>query len=888
MANVTYDDRSFIINGERIWLVSGSLHYFRVPAELWSDRLLKAKRAGLNCISTYIPWNYHEPQEGKWRLTGDQDVVEFVNQAEEQGLYVILRPGPYIRAGWDSGGLPAWLTARSGMSYRTSNAAYMHYFDKYFRRVLPRLAEFQVTRGGNIILIQNENEYFMTTMPDRMNYLSFINQLFRRSGFEIPIINCNRLSDPPVPENVECVNTRTHAIERLKQMRLRQPDAPLLVTEFRLSQPVCWGAKQESSDDRDVGRRALEILGCGGQFNYYMWHGGTNFGFWGGQLALAGDSYQTTSNDGDSPLAEGGGLTPRYYLTRLVNMLASHMGPYLAACAMEAPGASIHDSTDMLNIYGSTGRWAIITNSGREDITTAEVSLPAGKHLRVSLDPLGAVAIPIDVRLTPMHTLDYSNLMPLGLFGEKILVLHGPAEFDVRVSINGREIRDVVPGTDEPKIIEHQGLFVVLVHSALAMRTWLVEDSLIFGAKFVGQTLEDIEYARDHKQCAVLSMEGKLSHKKAKVAIAKKPTPPRLGQWTRRRVCTEPVAKDLKWTKIDRPMDLDRLGVHYGYGWYQVRIDSDRARKRYLLLPNCRDRATVYVNGRRIGVWGCGEGATRSPMPASFKRGQNLLTILADNLGRMDSGSRLGELKGLFGHVFDAKLLRTKKFKIKQQEGFSKRVIPRQLSHMAAVLEELPVLAADLDIRLTKVTPLHLSFTNLPFHVAVLCNERVVGFYPNYGTNFGDLTLGPELKKGRNDIKLLLWGDVTAKAMDNVKFHTLNENITQKARWAFRPWQLPTGEGPVVGKGRPAWYVSKFKYVPQNVPLFLRILSAKKGQIFLNGRNVGRFWNVGPQQRYDRPECWMEAENELLIFEEQGNIPASSRLEFCPSGPQGD
>ena len=96
MANVTYDGRSFLIDGGRIWLVSGSVHYFRTPSPLWRDRLLKAKRAGLNCIDTYIPWNFHEPEEGNWQFSGDKDVVEFVRLAEELGLYVILRPGPYI------------------------------------------------------------------------------------------------------------------------------------------------------------------------------------------------------------------------------------------------------------------------------------------------------------------------------------------------------------------------------------------------------------------------------------------------------------------------------------------------------------------------------------------------------------------------------------------------------------------------------------------------------------------------------------------------------------------------------------------------------------------------------------------------------------------------
>ena len=888
MANVTYDDRSLIVDGERIWLVSGSIHYFRIPCELWGDRLLKAKRAGLNCISTYVPWNFHEPQENQWRVSDDQDVGEFVRLADELGLYVILRPGPYVDAEWDFGGLPAWLATKSGMSHRTSNAAFTHYFDKYFRQILPPLSELQVTRGGNIVLIQNEHEYLMTTMPDRMNYLSFINQLFRRSGFDIPIINSNCFTDPPVPENIECVNALDDAVEQLKKMRLRRPDTTLLVTELRSTRSDRWGDRHEPCDDVAAARRAMEIIGCGAQYNYYMWCGGTNFGFWAPRDPTGRDLYHATSYDHDAAVAEGGGLTRKYYLTKPVNMLANHMGRYLAGCAMEEPGVSVHDSTGVLNMYGPSGRWAVVTNNGHSDISSVDVALPEGRHLTVPLEPLGAAAIPVDLRLSPTHMLDYSNLTPLGMFGEKMLVFQGPAEFEGRISINGKELRTTVPKGDSPKIVEHQGLEVILVNSSLARRTWWVEDSLVFGAAFVGETLEDITPTPKGKQYAILSAEGKLSHRKFKPAPPKKPAPPRLGQWTRTRVCTEPVAKNLEWTEIDRPRDLDDLGVHYGYAWYQVRVQSEKAKKRYLFLPDCADRATIYVNGQRIGIWGRGEGAARSPMGANLKRGENVLTLLVDNLGRVHSGSRLGELKGLFGHIFDARLLRTKQFKVKRSEGFSKRVIPRQLSHMGTILEKLPVFAAEVDIPLTKVIPLHLSFTDLPFHLAALCNERVVGFFPNDGMNFGDLTLGAELKKGKNAITILLWGDVTAKALDKVKFHALNENLTHDAQWSYRIWKPPVGEGPVVGKNQPAWYVAKFKSPTRSVPLFLRILSSKKGQIFLNGRNVGRFWNVGPQQHYYLPEPWMEEDNELLIFEEQGNIPSGTRLEFRPLGPYRD
>ncbi len=887
MAGVTYDDGSFFVDDQRIWLVSGSVHYFRTPAGLWRDRLLKAKRAGLNCISTYLAWNYHEPVEGQWELEDDKDPAGFVRLANELGLYVILRPGPYIGGDWDFGGLAGWLAGKSGITYRTANAAYQHYFDKYFRQVLPRLAELQVTRGGNIILIQNENQHLTLTMPDRVNYLEFINQLFRRSGFDIPIISCNDLTEPPAPEVIECVRGWDDTAQELKRLSVRQTQAPSIVMEYRCGVNDVWGGEHKTRDARETARRAMEILGCGAQYNYYMWHGGTNFGFWAGRLAGSEQAYQTTSYDCDAPLAEGGGLTEKYYVTRLVNMLANHMGRYLAASYVEESGVTVHDSTSVLNLSGSQGRWAVVTNNGRDDITEASLSLPGGRNLRVSLEPFGAVAVPIDVQLTDIAKLDYTNLTPLGFFERKMLVLHGPVGWQGRISINGSEIQAVVPEGQEPVVVEHQELVVVVISSEMAMRTWVLDDAIVIGPRFVGEDLEEVVCDAHDKQYTVVAMDGKVCRKKVKPPPSAKRGAPRLSPWKRISVCREPVADDLEWRKIDRPRDVDHIGVHYGYVWYRLVMEEPRARKRYLYLPECEDRAMLYLNGKRLGVWGRGEGAVRSPIGAGFKRGKNVLTMLVDNLGRVSSGHQLGRSKGLFGPVCEAKLLRTSQFKLKLAETFPKRIIPRTLAYMTSLLEQLPVWEAQVSIPLTKVAPIHLSFADLPYDIAICCNERTVAFLPAGGDNSGDVILGSELKKGKNVVKLLLWGDVTGDALQNVKFHVLTESLSQGAKISFRPWQMPAEGDLIVGKDRPAWYRTTFKYTAGAQPLFLYIVGAKKGQIFLNGHNIGRFWSIGPQERYYLPECWMHEDdpNELLLFCENALTPSRSRLEFRPQGP---
>lgn len=887
MPQVTYDDNSYMIDGQRIWLVSGSVHYFRVPAELWRDRLLKAKRAGLNCITTYVPWNYHEPIEGKWNFEGDRDVAEFVRTAGELGLYVILRPGPYICAEWDFGGLPGWLTTKTGMTLRTNNAAYMHYFDKYFAQLLPRLADQQVTRGGNIILIQNENEYIFGDTPNGRAYLEFISQLIRRGGFDVPIISCNMFKGPQLDGVIDNVNSWDAAVEHLKTAHYTQPMAPMIVTEFWDGWFDYWGADDHQRRDAgEVARRAMEILGCGAQFNYFMFHGGTNFGFWGSRLVEGEATYQTTSYDYDAPVAEGGELTEKYYLTRLVNMLANHMAPYFASAFMEEPGVTIHDNTDVRNLTGSLGRWAIITNSGVA-VETVDVSLPSGQHrLTVPLGLFGAAAIPIDIALTATVTLDHTDLTPLGFFGEKVLVLHGPAGWAGQVQLNGQHYDAVVPDDGDPLILECGEIFVAVVSSELACRTWYVDDLLIFGPDFVGETADDVKTPKGMTSYIQLSLDGTTARRKLKPATATHTTVPRLGAWQRVAVCSEPIDGNLQWKNIDRPRTADQLNVPLGYLWYRIEVEEKLAIRRYLFLPECGDRATVFLNGKRLGVWGQGAGATQTPMGANFKRGKNILTVLVDNLGRFNVGPRIGELKGLYGHIHDAKALTMKKFKLTKGESFSKRLIPHSMTHLASVPETGPLTTAETDISMKKVKPIHLTFKNVPHHVAVLCNDKPVGLFPMVaGNSFGDVTLSSELKSGKNVIKLLLWGDAMAKDLATVKFYTLNDCVTAGGKWQFRPWTLPQEGGRMVGKDLPAWYSTSFKYAKGGDPLYLRILAAKKGQVYLNGRNIGRFWTTGPQECYCLPECWLDEQNQLLLFTEGGENPSTSRLERHPQGP---
>ena len=152
-------DRKFYLDGKPFHIYSGAMHYFRIPEEYWLDRLLKLKASGLNTVETYVPWNWHEPKKGQFKFDGMLDIEKFVKTAQDLGLYVIVRPGPYICAEWDFGGLPAWLLKDKNIRLRCWDKAYISAVESFFKELLPRLVPYQHTKGGSIIAMQVENEY---------------------------------------------------------------------------------------------------------------------------------------------------------------------------------------------------------------------------------------------------------------------------------------------------------------------------------------------------------------------------------------------------------------------------------------------------------------------------------------------------------------------------------------------------------------------------------------------------------------------------------------------------------------------------------------------------------------------------------------------------------
>uniref|UniRef100_H0WYG7 Beta-galactosidase n=2 Tax=Otolemur garnettii TaxID=30611 RepID=H0WYG7_OTOGA len=320
---IDYSRDRFLKDGQPFRYISGSIHYSRLPRFYWKDRLLKMKMAGLNAIQTYVPWNFHEPQPGKYQFSEDHDVEYFIQLAHELGLLVILRPGPYICAEWDMGGLPAWLLEKESMILRSSDPDYLAAVDKWLGVLLPKMKPLLYQNGGPIISVQVENEYgsYFTCDHDYMRfllkrfryYLGDDVVLFTTDGIFEKYLNCGALQGLYATVDF---GTGVNITAAFKLQRKSEPKGPLINSEFYTGWLDHWGQPHSTVKTEDVAFSLFDILARGASVNLYMFTGGTNFAYWNG--ANIPYSAQPTSYDYDAPLSEAGDLTEKYFALRSV------------------------------------------------------------------------------------------------------------------------------------------------------------------------------------------------------------------------------------------------------------------------------------------------------------------------------------------------------------------------------------------------------------------------------------------------------------------------------------------------------------------------------------------------------------------------------------------
>ncbi|QGH36118.1 beta-galactosidase [Gracilibacillus salitolerans] len=327
MVKLETRDNQFILNGEPIQIISGAIHYFRVVPEYWEDRLLKLKACGFNTVETYVPWNLHEPEEGQFNFEGFANLTRFLTIANNLGLYAIVRPSPYICAEWEFGGLPYWLLEDDNMRLRCTYEPYLEKVRNYFDVLLPMLKPYLSTNGGAIIAMQIENEY--GSYGNDTNYLQEMKTIYEQHDIDVLLFTSDGPEDSMLQGGMiqgvlETVNFGSNAERAFNQLKKYQPNGPLMCMEFWNGWFDHWFEEHHERNPKEVANEFETMLQQGASVNFYMFHGGTNFGFYNGANHIENYEPTVTSYDYDAPLNEYGEPTEKYFLIR--DVIQTHFG----------------------------------------------------------------------------------------------------------------------------------------------------------------------------------------------------------------------------------------------------------------------------------------------------------------------------------------------------------------------------------------------------------------------------------------------------------------------------------------------------------------------------------------------------------------------------------
>ncbi len=321
----TTGDKTFLLNGKPFVVKAAEIHYPRIPRPYWEHRIRMCKALGMNTVCIYIFWNIHEQREGQFDFTGNNDVAEFCRLAQKNGLYVIVRPGPYVCAEWEMGGLPWWLLKKKDIRLRERDPYFMERVKIFEEKVGEQLRPLTIQRGGPIIMMQVENEY--GSYGEDKPYVSEIRDCLRSIyGEELSLFQCdwasnftkNGLDDLTWTMNFGTGANIDQQFRRLGELR---PNAPKMCSEFWSGWFDKWGARHETRPAKDMVDGMDEMLSKGISFSLYMTHGGTSFGHWAGANS-PGFAPDVTSYDYDAPINEYGHTTPKFFELR--NMMEKY------------------------------------------------------------------------------------------------------------------------------------------------------------------------------------------------------------------------------------------------------------------------------------------------------------------------------------------------------------------------------------------------------------------------------------------------------------------------------------------------------------------------------------------------------------------------------------
>jgi hypothetical protein len=834
------------------------------------------------------------------------------------------------------------LCAKPVRRFREDDPVYMAAVESWFDQLLPIVSARQVTNGGPVITVQNENEYPGGWDDSMRRYLHKLTDMFRKHSIDVPILACNVHAAGPTTVKInnstdpadqildpDLILTYNHHTEvgPVYDFRAKQPDAPLIASEFWSGAPHYWGeGVTDWPDAVSLARAAYEYASAGTQVVYYMFEGGTNFGF------SAGNNIVTSYASG-YPVGEGGLLTDKYYAIRPPNLFANQFAAFLAD-SDEIADQAVAEGARVVLRRGERGDLLFIsTADGRKDVV---VTLADGRSLPASLGEVPAAVLPVNLAVFDGVILEYGNLSLLARDeARRTVVLHGPAGTDGVVSVNGEEL--VIPV--RRRAVEHRragDAVLVVVDEELARRCWLAGDQFVFGPDYV---VNDgplaVKVSAASPPVVSLDQSGQpVPHQCEPVAYDV--SPPELSGWHESPV---ELAPSSGWNALAEPLSHERLGLTEGYVWYAAEVESAEAGVHNLLLTHAPNRVSVWANGTYCGT----HAARRSvrmrdeyahpadwafeQLPVALDKGTNRLVFLSDDLGHnydvpvpvgiqgpVFSGSRRIDVAGL--REIEPQPVSDDAFGFLHDTGY------RRPDPLPAV--ELEVSLGPGEQAFVVIHGVHawisaggvgvppMSYPDSPWTMFSAI-KRWLSWQipPDAGTarmQYAGCSAQAVLEERVVTVQVQYAGCSAQDVLDNLVAYAVPA-AGRCVNWRWRRWEMDPGAAAsavatgavddsvlvllpagarLAPKSRalsPSWFEARFPMPPGERPTYLDIGALDKGQIFLNGRNVGRYWQSGgAQQLYYLPRSWMGGDNRLVVFDELGCRPHHARLVYGDAG----
>ncbi|MEM6505660.1 MAG: beta-galactosidase [Planctomycetota bacterium] len=916
MPIVSFDSRSLSIEGRRIWVVGGTIHYARLLREQWHDTLRAAREAGLNTVEAPVVWGQHEQRPGEFDFTGDLDLKAFVQAAAKEGLFCILRLGPYIGGDYDFGGLPAYLHGvadkkNNRVKFREDEPLYLEAVDRYYRAIMEQVGGLQVAQqgptgssayayppggaaggyqgegGGPLLMVQVEHAW-ESTDPEQL-YLNRLVSMLRQHGCVVPLFNANNLWQP-VEGTFDTWRGEADLPAMMRQLSVVQPESPPIVSHFKTTKRVAWGLDTPAPIDSDaLAYRIAGLVGVGAQFNLAPFYSGTNLGFGGSGPPRLGEG---------EPLGEAGQRGDTYRAVKRVCTFASQFGSILANSEPISATTIALNETDhpvaVLHQQSTQGELVMLLKSGKDKTKQTELMLGSGLTLEVPHAGQRVAWVLLNTSLGGRSVLDYTSLSPWALMDRKLLVVFGPAGSTGQVSIDGEHHTVTVPTGKSPTVIQGDPFHIAVLNQEQIDSAYRSSDGLIIGCNGIDGDGKPKPLKGWGTQFTV-GTDGVVTRKR--IAAPTTPTAPRLTPWRTLSVRSLVDGSDADYQPIDGPASLGELGQAYGYGWYRF---SNKKAVTGKVLPHAGgDRLHLYQQGKLAGLLGTGEGAEHNAKQLKLA-GDTV--VLADCLGRSSGGPALGtDPKGLPDHLYTVKAIKTGKPVVaRQPAGDPFRVVGmayRQRAGARPMSESLTW-----SIKPEPRKPVLLEIDGLAQPCVIRVNEAPIGYYTaEPAGQVTRLLLDPaELEAmtgGKNSVGLELLEPLGSgvKIEKHVRFYQTAGTATPKEGWAFAPWTIPTHDDagwrdvPKALPSQPGWFCAAFDIESSDAALYLEPNGMSKGQIVLNGHNVSRYWQqtregriVGPQERYLLPAPWLKVDesNSLMLFDEHGRTPDKCKLVY--------